>query len=178
MVGIWILPNLYPEGITDSLNTLPIHAFTVFPHSLKASNRQVLIMSIKVHPTTCHLFLLQWICFFREVPSTLTSNWHQEGICLEYWSLFKSFPLPQCHIKICDTGDHTAMKIDMQHDHRMNLTTVAICAVLDKNNVPRTYGGDVYWNLGTVYHSLCCLKFQSKIPRCHSMIMFSVGRQL
>lgn len=81
--GIWILPNLYPEGITDPLNTLPIHAFTVFPHSLKASNRLVLIMSIKGHPTTCYLFLPQWKCFFREVPSTLTSNWHHKGICLE-----------------------------------------------------------------------------------------------
>jgi hypothetical protein len=36
------------------------------------------------------------------------------------------------------------MKIDMQHDHGMNLTTVAIFAVLDKNNGPRTYGGDMY----------------------------------
>jgi hypothetical protein len=60
----------------------------------------------------------------------------------------------------------------------MNLTTVAIFAVLDNNNVPRTYGGDMYWNLGTVHHSLCCLNFLSKIPSCHSIIMFSVGCHL
>jgi len=36
------------------------------------------------------------------------------------------------------------MEIDMQHDNRMNLTTVVIFAVLDKNNVPITYGGDMY----------------------------------
>jgi hypothetical protein len=35
----------------------------------------------------------------------------------------------------------------------MNLTTVVIFAVLDKNNVPITYGGDMYWNLGIVHHS-------------------------
>jgi hypothetical protein len=70
------------------------------------------------------------------------------------------------------------MNIDVQHDHRMNLTAVAIFAVQDKNNVPRTFGGDVYWNLGTVYQGYWCLKFLSNIPRYHSTIMFSVGRHL
>jgi hypothetical protein len=51
----------------QTLNTLSIHTFTVSPHSLKASNRLVLIMSMKGHPTIC--FMLH-----REVPSTLTSN--------------------------------------------------------------------------------------------------------
>jgi hypothetical protein len=68
----------------------------------------------------------------------------QGHILQKFGCCFKSFPVPQCQIKICDSGDHTAMKIDMHHDHRMNLTTVAIFAVLDNNNVPRTYGGDMY----------------------------------
>jgi len=42
------------------------------------------------------------------------------------------------------------MNTDMQHDHAMNLTTAAIFAVLDKNNVPGTCGGDMYRNLCTV----------------------------
>jgi hypothetical protein len=58
------------------LNTLPIHAFTVFPHSLKASNRLVLIMSIKVHPTICYLcpspvnMLLQRGSFIFDIKMT------------------------------------------------------------------------------------------------------------